>query len=202
VISLFGKKPSKRDEARATAKAEYEEALNADVASRAGRALVIRAGARAKAHIDKTFISGAERAEAYDTARALAIAQDEEMPEPPKADPYQSIKSVKGDLLVFLPSPFADRVFRLGMQYQLTEISAEEAVEAVQHVADMVSRELQLDQPFVALEFLREQLAEDAGTVDENSEAGDASSDASDQESSQADAGQSSIPDLPPPRGR
>jgi hypothetical protein len=161
LISLFGKKPSKREEAKATAKAEYEEALNADVATRAGRAIVVRAGARAKAHIDKTFINGAEKAEAYDTARALAIARGEESPEPPRSDPYQSIKSVKGDLLVFLPSHFAEKVFRLGMQYQLTEISAREAIDGVQHVADLVCRELQLDEPFPALEFLRAEVADD-----------------------------------------
>ena len=158
VISLFGKKPSKRQEARETAKAEYEEALNADVASRAGRAIVVRAGARAKAHLDKTFITGAEKAEAYDTARALAVSRGEDRPEPPRADPYQTIKSVKGDLVVFMPTHFAEKVFRLGMQYQLMEISAEEAVEGVQEVADLISRELQLEQPFVALEFLRSEL--------------------------------------------
>jgi hypothetical protein len=32
----------------------------------------------------------------------------------------------------------------------------------VQEVADIVSRELQLEQPFVALEFLRTELAKDA----------------------------------------
>ncbi len=161
MISLFGKKPSKRDEARNTAKAEYEEAMNADVASRAGRALVVRAGARAKAHIDKTFISGAEKAVAYDTARALAIVRGDDKPEPPHADPYQAIKSVNGDILVFLPTHFAEKVFRAGMQYQLVEITAEEAIQTVQEVADMVSRELQLEQPFVALEFLREEIAQD-----------------------------------------
>lgn len=163
MISLFGKKPSKRDEARATAKAEYEEALNADVASRVGRALAVRAGARAKAHLDKTFISGADKAVAYDTARALALAQGDERPEPPRADAYQTIKSVKGDIVVFMPTHFAEKVFRLGMQYQLTEISAEEAVAGAQEVADILSRELQLEQPFVALEFLRAELASEEG---------------------------------------
>jgi hypothetical protein len=158
VISLFGKKPSKREEARETAKAEYEEALNADVASRAGRAVAIRAGARAKAHIDKTFIAGAEKAEEYDTARALALSRGEDRPEPPRADPFQTIKSVKGDLLVFMPSQFAEKVFRLGMQYQLMEINAEEAIQGVQEVAELVSRELQLDPPFLALEFLRSEV--------------------------------------------
>ncbi len=172
MISFFGKKTSKRDEARAAAKAEYEEALNADVASRVGRALAVRAGARAKAHLDKSFISGADKAVAYDTARALALAQGEDRPEPPRADTYQTIKSVKGDILVFMPTHFAEKVFRLGMQYQLTEISAEEAIAGAQEVADILSRELQLEQSFVALEFLRAELAEEEGeaSATENSE--------------------------------
>ncbi len=200
MISIFGKKSGKRDEARATAKAEYEEALNADVATRAGRALVVRAGARAKAHIDKTFISGAEKAEAYDTARALAIAQGEERPDPPKADPYQTIKSVKGDLMVFLPSHFAEKVFRLGMQYQLTEISAAEAIEGVQNVADMVCRELQLDQAFVALEFLREEVADQAGTTD--ADGGPEAQPADKPESIEPQGTAGATPDAPPARGR
>jgi len=190
VISLFGKKPSKRDEARATAKAEYEEALNADVATRAGRAIVVRAGARAKAHLDKTFISGAEKADAYDTARALAIARGEDAPERPHADMYQTIKSIKGDLLVFMPVHFAEKVFRAGMQYQLTEITAQDAVEIAQDVADMVSRELQLDQAFVALEFLREELAAEGG------------GEATEQQEPEQDDTPPPAPDLPPPRGR
>lgn len=197
MISLFGKKPSKREEARNTAKAEYEEAINAEVATRAGRALVVRAGARAKAHLDKTFISGAEKAVAYDTARALALARGEERPEPPRADVFQTIKSIKGDLVVFMPSHFAEKVFRLGMRYQLTEISAAEAVEGAQEVADMVSRELQLDEPFVALEFLRAELDSEADSG--------ASGDQADETpptsvtDDRSDGGPS---DLPPPRGR
>jgi len=156
VISIFGR--SKRDEARKKAQAEYEEARDADPASRSGHALTIRAGARAKAHVDKTFISGAEKAVTYDEMRAIAIVKGEEKPEPPKANEYQVIKSVNGELLTYLPLPYAERIFKLGMRYQTMEITAEQAVELVQQVADQISLELQLKEPFVALEFLRNEL--------------------------------------------
>mgnify|MGYP006296717119 FL=1 len=43
------------------------------------------------------------------------------------------------------------------------EITAAQAVELVQQVADQVSLELQLKEPFVALEFLREELKQESG---------------------------------------
>lgn len=161
MISLFGR--SKKDEARKKAQAEYEEARDADPASRAGHALTIRAGARAKAHVDKTFITGAEKAVVYDEMRAIAIVKGEEKPEPPKASEFQVIKSVNGELLTYLPLPYAERIFKLGMRYQTVDITAEQAVELVQQVADQISLELQLKEPFIALEFLREELKQASG---------------------------------------
>lgn len=164
MISIFGR--SKRDEARKKAQAEYEEARDADPASRSGHALTIRAGARAKAHVDKTFITGAEKAVTYDEIRAIAIVKGEEKPEPPKASEYQVIKSVNGELLTYLPLPYAERIFKLGMRYQTMEITGEQAVELVQQVADQISLDLQLKEPFVALEFLREELEQESGEPD------------------------------------
>jgi len=161
VISLFGR--SKRDEARKKAQDEYDEARDADPASRAGYALTIRAGARAKAHVDKTFITGAEKAVTYDEMRAIAIVKGEEKPEPPKASEFQVIKSVNGELLTYIPLPYAERIFKLGMRYQTMEITGQQAVELVQQVADQISLELQLKEPFVALEFLREELKQESG---------------------------------------
>jgi hypothetical protein len=164
VISLFGR--SKRDEARKKAQDEYDEARDADPASRAGYALTIRAGARAKAHVDKTFITGAEKAVTYDEMRAIAIVKGEEKPEPPKASEFQVIKSVNGELLTYIPLPYAERIFKLGMRYQTMEITGQQAVELVQQVADQISLELQLKEPFVALEFLREELKQESGDED------------------------------------
>lgn len=155
-MSLFGR--PKRDEARSKAKAEYEAACAADVATRTGHALVVRAGARAKVHVDKVFVAGAEKAEAYDEAAQVAIVLGQEKPELPKVSEYQVIKAVNGDIVSFLPLPYCERIFRLGMRYQTMEIPAEQAIELVQQLADQISLELQLEKPFVALEFLREEL--------------------------------------------
>ncbi len=166
VVTLFGK--SKRDEARRKAREEYEEACAADLASRAGRALTLRAGARAKAHFDKTFISGAEKSIAFDNARSLALSKGDDRPEPPKASEYQVIKTTSGEILVYMPAPFAERVFKLGMRYQTMEITAEQAITLAQQLADQISLELQLEQPFLALEFLREEIEDAAdGESDE-----------------------------------
>ena len=170
MISLFGR--SKKDEARKKAQAEYEEARDADPASRSGHALTVRARARAKAHVDKTFITGAEKAVTYDEMRAIAIVKGEEKPEPPKASEYQVIKSVNGELLTYLPMPYAERIFKLGMRYQTMEITAEQALELVQQVADQISLELQLKEPFVALEFLREELKQSSDETDSDQDDG------------------------------
>ena len=87
----------------------------------------------------------------------------EEKPEPPKASEFQVIKSVNGELLTYIPLPYAERIFKLGMRYQTMEITGQQAVELVQQVADQISLELQLKEPFVALEFLREELKQESG---------------------------------------
>ena len=50
-------------------------------------------------------------------------------------------------------------MFALGARYQRTEIDARQAIDLVQAVMDMICRfELKLDEPFKALQFLREEL--------------------------------------------
>jgi len=168
-MSLFGK--SKRDEARKQAQAEFESACAADVGSRTGRSLTVRAGARAKVHVDKLFVTGAETAMAYDEARSVAIVLGEDRPDLPKPSEYQTIKSVNGDIVSYLPAAYCERIFRLGMRYQTMEISAAQAVEMVQLVADQISLDLQLEKPFQALEFLREELEDSPDDVSDSGNA-------------------------------
>ena len=155
-MSLFNR--PKRDEARSKEKAEYEAACAADIVSRAGHSLTVRAGARAKVHVDKLFVTGAEKAVAYDEATQVAIVLGQEKPELPKVSEYQVIKAVNGDIVSYLPLPYCERIFRLGMRYQTMEITAQQAIDMVQQIADQICLDLQLKTPFVALEFLREEI--------------------------------------------
>jgi hypothetical protein len=52
-------------------------------------------------------------------------------------------------------------MFTIGAKYQMEEITAEQAIEIAQGVADRISEQLKLDKPFEALNFLREQLSEE-----------------------------------------
>jgi hypothetical protein len=167
-LPFFGK--PKRSAAQKQAKAEYEEVVANDENTRTARALRVRAGSRAKVFVDKTFVSAADKAVAWDARRVLVIAQGEEPPEMPQASEYQTINSVNGELVVYLPMEYAEQIFKIGFKYQLTEISAKQAVELAQNVADAISYDLRLEKPFTALEFLREELAEEG--EDENAGSG------------------------------
>lgn len=163
-LPFFGK--PKRSAAQKQAKAEYDEVVANDENTRTARALRMRAASRAKVFVDKTFVAAAEKAIAWDGRRVLAVAQGEEPPELPQASEYQIINSVNGELVVYVPMEYAEKIFKIGFKYQLTEISAQQAIELAQNVADAISYDLRLETPFVALEFLREEVAEEAGDAE------------------------------------
>ena len=169
---LFG---SADKEAMVKAKQEYETAINAKDDSRETRTMKVRMGLRCRAVLDKTFIEGAERTAEHAEACMLAVANDEEKPKAPAPKAFQPIKSVNGEILAYLPLEFAEEVFKIGAAYQLEEVSPEQAIELCQAVADKISEALDLDQPFEALGFLKEQLAEGD---DEDGEDGDQDEDA------------------------
>jgi hypothetical protein len=168
---LFGKLfgSAQKDE-MLKAKQAYEQAVEAQGDSREIRALRIRIALRCRAVLDKTFIHGAEKTAEHAEASMLAIAADEEKPPAPKPSSFQTIKSVNGEILAYVPLPFAEEMFTIGAKYQMEEITAEQAIEFAQGVADKISDELKLDKPIEALNFLREQLSEENGESGSDSE--------------------------------
>lgn len=144
------------------AKQEFEEACNADKETREGRATQVRISLRCRAVLDKTFIEGAEKTAEHSEACMVALAAGEDKPKAPAPRAFQQIKSVNGDIWAYIPLDAAEEVFKIGAAYQLEEVSAEQAIELAQAVADKISEQLRLDQPFEALGFLKEQLAEES----------------------------------------
>ncbi len=70
--------------------------------------------------------------------------------------------------------------FGLGARYQKAELPAPKAIEAMQALANQISRyDLRLDEPFLALTFLREELAEQAAAEAAAQNEGQNSTDAS-----------------------
>tara|TARA_Y100001978_G_C23528187_1_gene353645 strand:+ start:32 stop:616 length:585 start_codon:yes stop_codon:yes gene_type:complete len=154
-MALFGKQQSREN--KETAKAEYEKACELAGDNREIRAMRMRIGLRARAHIDKSFIEGAEKTAVYDEACLRAVAAGREKPTPPKVTMYQKVKSASGEVTTYIPEEIAEEAFKIGAKYQLTEIEAKPAIDLVQNLANTTSYELHLDEPLVAVYFLREE---------------------------------------------
>ena len=112
------------------------------------------------AHLDKTFIAGAERTADWQQMAAFAVAKDAEAPPFPKADCYQKVRSGKSDIWVYLPTEYAERAFLFGAKYQRTELNSEQAIASMQQLADTICRsEIGLSYEIEVLKFLRHELS-------------------------------------------
>lgn len=143
------------------AKAAFEKVAELKAESRDARSARMRMGLLCRAHLDKTFVAGAEQTAAWQELAMMAIAQGKPSPEPPAASCYQKIKSGENEVFVYLPEEYATEAFTLGSKYQRTELSPQQAIDAMQALANQISYyELKLEEPFQALRFLRDELEE------------------------------------------
>jgi len=162
VFSRFG--GDRPEDLMRQAKAAYEKVLSLDTDSHRARSVRLRMSMLCRAHLDKTFIDGAERMANWQEMAAHAFASGTERPELPEASTFQKVRSGEGDVYVYLPEQYVDLAFSLGGRYQRTEIDAQQAIDAMQGLADHISfYDLCLEEPFTALQFLRDELAEEAG---------------------------------------
>lgn len=161
------RKPAEEDE-RERAVALYDKVVSLTTDTHEARSMRLRVGMLCKAHLDKTFVAGAQQTEAFEVASALAVTQGKNRPEPPVAPLFQTINSSSGSVCVYIPKEFAEEAFAIGALYQKTELTAEQAIEAMQRLADRISFDaLKLNSPFVALQFLRDELAAQSGEAGE-----------------------------------
>jgi hypothetical protein len=123
------------------------------------------------AHLDKTFIAGAERTADWQQMAGFAAAKGTDVPPLPQADMYQKIRSGKTDNWVYLPIEYAERAFMFGAKYQRVDISSEQAIASMQQLADTLCRtEIGLGFEIPVLKFLRQELsaAQRKSDVDED----------------------------------
>jgi hypothetical protein len=133
----------------------------------------VRMGMLCRAHLDKTFIAGAEQTATWQEVAALATASGEPVPELPTPSKFQKIKSGESEVFVYLPEEYVTEAFILGSKYQKTEVSAPKAIEAMQALANQISYyELRLQEPFVVLTFLRDEVAAEAAAAAQAQEGG------------------------------
>ena len=160
--NLFNRSSPQEDMKRA--KAAYEKVVSLTVDSREARSMRLGMSLLCRAHLDKTFIAGAEKTADWQQISAFAAAKGEPPPEMPPASRFQKVKSGKGEVYVYLPEQYVNQAFSLGGRYQTMQITAEQAVEAMQSIANHISNyELGLDKPFQALAFLRAELSAGSG---------------------------------------
>lgn len=158
------------EEERKRARAAFERVVGLRSDSREARSARIRMGLLCRAHLDKTFIAGAELTAAHQELAAAAARSGKEAPELPRPSEFQKVRSGDRDLFVYLPEEYAEPAFMLGARYQRAEISPRQAIEAMQSLADRICLyELRLDEPFQALQFLREELSAQDSSAGEDS---------------------------------
>ncbi len=162
MLSFFKRKKSAgnlEDELR-RAREAYEKVTSAEGDSDQLRGARVRMALMCRAHLDKTFVEGAQQTAIYQELLSQSIAQGKESPDAPEPSCYKKVKAVSGFVHVYLPMEFAGEAFRLGAAYQRMDIDAEQAIKSMQELGDrLFAYELALTESFQMLQFLRDELA-------------------------------------------
>jgi hypothetical protein len=144
----------------------YEKVASLKGDSPDARSLRLRMGLICRAHLDATFIAGAQQTVLWEEQARQALMAGEPLPEAPKPSQFQKIRSGDTEIYAYLPEEFVAQAFALGSRYQKTELSAPKAIEAMQALAQHISHyELRLPEPFQVMNFLREELAAQAALL-------------------------------------
>lgn len=150
--------------------AAFEKVTSIETDSRDARNLRMRMGMLCRAHLDKTFIAGAEQTAAWDEVAILSLRAGKPLPDEPKPSKFQKIRAGDSDVYAYLPEEYVTEAFSLGARYQKAELSAQKAIEAMQALANQISYyDLRLEEPFQALTFLSDELAAQAAAEAESS---------------------------------
>lgn len=166
MFSFFQKETP--EQLKAQAKANYEKAAALKSTSRESASMRVRIALLAKAHLDSVFIEGAERTGTWQELCMLAIANGQEKPEPPTPTYFHRVKTqgTENHTYTWIPEDLTDEVFNIGARYQTVQIDAHQSIAMVQRIADEIcQKDLKLDAPFKALQFLRDELEAAGETV-------------------------------------
>lgn len=157
VFDLF-KAPSKASLQEKT-KAAFEKLILGKDNSKT-RSLRIQLGLQLRTHIDKLFVQGAQDAEEFDRAVAIAISSGQPKPERGEAPEFLELKTSEGVRNSYLPLEYSQVIYNLGARYQSEQILGIDAIAKAQEIFDTICyEELNLPQSFEVLRFLRDELA-------------------------------------------
>jgi hypothetical protein len=159
MFSIFSTKNP--DDEMKKAQALFDKVTSTKSDSRDARSMRIRMGLLCRAHLDKSFVTGAEQTASWQELAALAIANGKDKPPLPEPSVFQKIKAGENEIYVYLPEEYAHEAFNLGARYQRAEIPAPQAIETMQGLANQICLyELKLTEPFQVLQFLRDELGQ------------------------------------------
>lgn len=158
-MALFSFFKSAEPDPKQTAQQLYEKVTGLSSDSHDARSARLRMGMLIRAHVDKTFVAGAEQTAAWQERVAQAVVNGEEKPPLPQASEYQDVKSGSKNVCVYLPLEEAQAFFDMGARYQRMQLNARQAIQEAQTLMDRVCfQDLKLESPFEVLQFLREEL--------------------------------------------
>ena len=158
MLGFFNKNNPAEEMKRAVA--AYEKVLSLKSDTHDARIVRMRMGMLCRAHLDKTFIAGAEQTALWQEQANLALMEGKPAPDLPTPSKVQKIRAGETDIYVYLPEEHAADAFGLGARYQKMELTAPKAIEAMQALANQISYfELRLKEPFQVMAFLRDELA-------------------------------------------
>jgi hypothetical protein len=158
MLGFFNKNNPAEEMKRAVA--AYEKVLSLKSDTHDARIVRMRMGMLCRAHLDKTFIAGAEQTALWQEHADLALMEGKPAPDLPTPSKFQKVRAGEADIYVYLPEEHATEAFGLGARYQKMELTAPKAIEAMQALANQISYyDLRLKEPFQVMTFLRDELA-------------------------------------------
>ncbi|MDG2461211.1 MAG: hypothetical protein P8M73_10065 [Luminiphilus sp.] len=152
---MFGKK-SKLERVKADAKADYLKCASLNPEDRLHRVFSSRIAQRARLNLDKIFVQGAKAEEKRQLELAAALKAGKELLPRIAHEGYNELTGVSGRVISWVPEELANKMFNLGADYQILEISALEALTYADQIAEQVVEDLQTAQTIQLLNLLRE----------------------------------------------
>ncbi len=152
---MFGKK-SKLERVKADAKADYLKCGALDQEDRLHRVFSARIAQRARLNLDKIFVQGAKAEEKRQLELVEALKAGKELPPRIVHEGYNQLQGVSGSVVSWVPEELANKMFNLGADYQIQEVSALEALQQADKIAECVIEDLQTTQTIQLLGLLRD----------------------------------------------
>jgi len=152
---MFGKK-SKLERVKADAKADYLKCGALDQEDRLHRVFSARIAQRARLNLDKIFVQGAKAEEKRQMELAEVLKSGKDLPARLVHEGYNQLQGVSGSVVSWVPEELANKMFNLGADYQIQEVSAHEALAQADKIAEQVVEDLQTTQTIQLLGLLRD----------------------------------------------